>query len=88
MALAGNMISDAYSGNPSIINYMIFLTSFSFLSLFYLIPATIKESFSFHPLLMVLVDAINMILWLCGAIALPAFLHVHSCNNHVRLPGR
>jgi len=85
MSLAGNMIAEAYSGNPSIINYLIFLTAWTFLTLFYLIPATVKESFSIHPLLMVAVDALNMILWLCGAIALPAYLHAHSCSNRAYL---
>lgn len=83
MSLAGNMISDSYAGNPSIVNYLIFLTAFAFLCLFYLIPATINENWSFHPLLMVIVDALNMILWLCGAIALPSYLHAHSCSNRV-----
>lgn len=82
MSLAGNMIADAFGGNPSIINYLIFLTAFSFLSLFYLIAATVKESFAIHPLLMVGVDLINAILFFCGAIALPAYLHAHSCTNH------
>lgn len=85
MALAGNMISDSYSGNPSIINYLIFLTVFSFLSLFYLIPATLKENLSLHPLLMVVVDLLNTIFFFCAAVALPAYLHVHSCNNHAYL---
>jgi len=77
------MIAESYGGNPSIVNYLIFLTAFAFLSLFYLIPATLNEKWSIHPLLMVMVDALNMILWLCGAIALPAYLHAHSCSNRV-----
>lgn len=83
MALAGNMINEAFAGNPSVINYLIFVTAFSFLSLFYLIPATIKESFAVHPIIMVTVDVLNTIFFLCGGIALPAYLHVHSCGNQV-----
>ncbi|KAL1617704.1 hypothetical protein SLS54_007708 [Diplodia seriata] len=43
MALIGNMIATAYAGNPSIVNYSMFVSVFSMLSLFYLIPATIKD---------------------------------------------
>ncbi|KAH0064026.1 hypothetical protein KCU90_g23492, partial [Aureobasidium melanogenum] len=56
MALVGNMIATAYSGNPSIVNYDMFVSVFAMLSLFYLIPASIKESFMIHPLLVVGLD--------------------------------
>jgi len=81
MALIGNMIATSYAGNPSIVNYSMFVSVFSMLSLFYLIPATIKESFMIHPLLMVGLDAINALLYFCGAVAMAAYLGVHSCGN-------
>ncbi|KAH0066502.1 hypothetical protein KCU90_g22217, partial [Aureobasidium melanogenum] len=56
MSLVGNMIATAYSGNPSIVNYDMFVSVFAMLSLFYLIPASIKESFMIHPLLVVGLD--------------------------------
>jgi hypothetical protein len=83
MSLIGNMIATSYSGNPSIVNYSMFVSVFSMLSLFYLIPATIKESFMIHPLLMVGLDAINALLYFCGAVAMAAYLGVHSCGNSV-----
>jgi hypothetical protein len=83
MALVGNMIATAFSGNPSIVNYTMFVTVFSMLSLFYLIPATLKPDFSFHPLLMVGLDLLNTLFFLCAAIALAAYLGVHSCGNDV-----
>lgn len=85
MALVGNMIATSYSGNPSIINYDMFLAVFSMLSLFYLIPATLKEDLQFHPLLMVVLDVLNVLLYFCGAVAMAAYLGVHSCGNSVSL---
>ena len=83
MALTGNMIATASGGNPSIVNYVIFVSVFGMLSLFYLIVATIKEDFSIAPIFMVVADALNVLFFLVGGIALAAYLGVHSCNNHV-----
>lgn len=85
MSLVGNMIATAYAGNPSIVNYDMFVAVFSMLSLFYLIPASIKESFMIHPLLVVGLDTLNAIFYFCGAVAMSAYLHVHSCGNSVSL---
>jgi hypothetical protein len=85
MALVGNMIATAFSGNPSSVNYTMFVSVFSMLSLFYLIPATFKPDFSFHPLLMVVLDLLNALFFLCAGIALAAFLGVHSCGNDVSI---
>lgn len=85
MALVGNMIAMAFAGNPSIVNYDMFVAVFSMLSLLYLIPATIKESLQGHPLLMVILDVLNAIFYFCGAVAMAAELHVHSCSNKVSL---
>lgn len=82
MALTGNMIADAFAGNPSIINYIIFVSVFAMLSLFYLIGAAIMDGFAI-PLVMVILDALNTLLFLCGGIALAAYLGVHSCGNDV-----
>jgi len=81
MALVGNMIATAFSGNPSSINYTMFVSVFSMLSLLYLIPATFKPDFAFHPLLMVGLDLLNTLFFFCAAVALSAFLGVHSCGN-------
>ena len=83
MALVGNMIATSFAGNPSIVNYDMFVAVFSMLSLFYLIPATVKESFAIHPMIMIALDAINVLLYFCGAVAMAAYLHVHSCGNYV-----
>ena len=83
MALVGNMIAEAISGNPSIINYVMFVSVFAMLSLFYLIAGTIKESFSISPVFMLAADALNVLFFLVGGIALAAYLDVHSCGNQV-----
>ncbi|KAL8927068.1 MAG: hypothetical protein Q9208_002614 [Pyrenodesmia sp. 3 TL-2023] len=80
MALIGNAIQEAYAGNHSIINYVMFVSVFALLSLLYLIGASIMESFAI-PIVMVVLDAINTLLFLIGGIALAAYLGVHSCSN-------
>jgi len=81
MALVGNMVASASAGDPSIVNYTLFVSVFSMLSLFYLFPATVKEDFAFHPMIMLIVDILNTIFFFCGAVALAADLGVHSCGN-------
>jgi len=83
--VSGNIIATSFAGNPSLINYDMFVAVFGMLSLFYLIPATLKESFQGHPLLMVALDTLNSLFFFCGAIAMAAELHVHSCSNSVCL---
>merc|ERR1711982_17526 len=73
MALVGNMIATAFSGNPSSVNYTIFVSVSSMLSLFYLIPTALKPDFSFHPLLAVVLDLLNTLFFFCAAVALAAF---------------
>ncbi len=84
MALIGNAIQEASAGNHSIINYVIFVSVFALLSLIYLIGVSIIESFAI-PIVVVVLDAINTLLFLIGGIALAAYLGVHSCSNSVRL---
>ncbi|KAL8794121.1 MAG: hypothetical protein Q9195_003306 [Heterodermia aff. obscurata] len=83
MALVGNMIADAKSGNPSIVNYAMFVSVFAMLTLFYLTAATISEGLAGHPMLPLAVDALNTLFFLVGGIALAGYLNVHSCNNTV-----
>ena len=59
MALIGNMI--AITSGPSVINYDMFVTVFAMLSLFYLIPASIKDSFTIHPMFPLILDILNTI---------------------------
>jgi hypothetical protein len=86
MALIGNVIASAFAGNPALINYDIFVATFSMLSLFYLIAAAWNESFMGHPIIPVTLDLLNAIFFFTAAIAMAAELGAHSCSNDVRIP--
>jgi hypothetical protein len=83
MALTGNIIADAIAGNPSSINYTMFVAVFSMLCLFYFFLIAFKDSFAIHPLIPVILDALNTLFFFAAAVALAARLHVHSCSNQV-----
>jgi len=84
MGLVGNIIAIAFAGNPATINYSMFTATFGLLSLFYLIPATVKDSFHI-PIVTIVLDGLNTIFFFCAAVALAAKLGAHSCNNTVYL---
>lgn len=81
MSLVGNMIAEAFAGNPSSINYTMFLAAFSMLSLLYLGPASFNPDWAIHPIIMIVLDVLNCIFFFCAAIALAAKLECHSCSN-------
>jgi hypothetical protein len=83
MALIGNIIAQAFAGNPASVNYAMFTSAFSMASLFYLIPATWDDRFSGHPIIVIVLDALNAIFFLTSGIVLAARLEAHSCSNHV-----
>ena len=88
MALVGNIIAEAFAGNPSLINYDMFVAVFSMLSLFYLFAATWNESFSIHPILPVALDLLNTLFFFCAAVAMAAELGAHSWQQqrkHIKL---
>lgn len=81
MALIGNMIAQAFAGNPATVNYAMWTSSFSLLTLFYLVPASFNPDWAIHPIIMIVLDALNFIFFLSNAIALAARLGCHSCGN-------
>lgn len=81
MALIGDIISDG--ATPSIINYDMFVAVIGMLSLFYLIPAAIKDSLQFGGMVPLILDLANTLFWFCGAVATAAKLGVHSCDSDV-----
>ncbi len=83
MALVGNMIAEAFDGNPSSVNYTMFVAVFSMLSLFYLIPAAFRESLAVSPWIMLALDIINTILFFIGGVVMAARLRVRNCANEV-----
>ncbi|KNG89409.1 non-classical export protein Nce2 [Aspergillus nomiae NRRL 13137] len=82
MALIGNMIAGAFSGNPATVNYAMFVSAFSMFTLFYLVPATINIDWAIHPIIVIVVDTLNAIFFLTAGIALAARLEAHSCSNN------
>ncbi|KAL8895400.1 MAG: hypothetical protein Q9192_003661, partial [Flavoplaca navasiana] len=82
LALTGNVIAEAFAGNHSVINYIMFVAVFAMLSLLYLIGAAIIESIAI-PIAMLALDAINTLLFVIGGIALAAYMGVHSCSNRL-----
>ncbi|KAL2006914.1 hypothetical protein VTN00DRAFT_9582 [Thermoascus crustaceus] len=81
MALIGNIIAQAFAGNPASVNYIMFVSAFSMVSLFYLFPASWSETLRGHPIIMFIVDMLNAIFFLVGGIVLAARLEAHSCSN-------
>jgi len=81
LGLIAAMISQAFSGNPATVNYNMFVAVFAVFSLFYLIPASWNDSFTGHPLIPIVLDALNTLFIFAGATALAAGLGVHSCSN-------
>lgn len=84
MALTDNMIDQWHYG-PAVINYALFVSLFGIFTLFYLLPAIFVQKLVIHPAIPLALDVLNLIFWFCGAVALAAELHVHSCSNQVRL---
>ncbi|KAL4806193.1 marvel domain-containing protein [Aspergillus unguis] len=81
MALIGNMIAQSFAGNPAIINYVMFVSAWSMFTLFYLFPASFNPDWAIHPIILIVLDTLNMIFFLTAAIALAAKLECHSCSN-------
>lgn len=77
------MIHDATNGNPSIVNYVMFVAVFSMLSLIYLIASTVSDSAVIMPILPMVIDGLNVLFFVIGGIALAAYLGAHSCSNSV-----
>jgi hypothetical protein len=82
MSLIGNMIAEAFSGNPATVNYSMFCAAFSMFTLLYTIPASFNADWAIHPIIMIVTDALNCVFFFCAAIALAAKLECHSCSNH------
>nr|POF01333.1 hypothetical protein CFP56_21281 [Quercus suber] len=80
------MIADSNGHNASIVNYSLFVSIWGMLTLLYLIPASIKDSFQIHAMIPLVLDVLNVIFWFCGAVALAAELGAHSCGNSVSWP--
>ena len=88
LALVGNMIAAAFGGNPSVINYDMFVAVFAILSLIYLTVIAFNDSFVGHGLVPIILDLLNTLFWFCAAVAMAAELGVHSCGRSVSTRNR
>jgi len=79
-ALIGNVIADAFAGNPSSINYAIFVAVFSWLVLIFGIAAAFIESLAI-PMVLLVLDGLAMLLTFIAGVVLAAKLGVHSCGH-------
>jgi Membrane-associating domain len=77
------MIHEAMHGNPSVVNYQIFVGAFSFLSLIFILVSAKFEGLHDMKAVAVLLDWLNTLFFFAGGVALAAKLGVHSCSNHV-----
>lgn len=82
MALTGNIIAGAFSGNPALINYDMVVAVVGMLSLFYLIAADWSDGLG-SPIISIALDGLNTLLFFCAAVAMAAELGAHSCSNKV-----
>ena len=80
------MISLAIGGNPSIVNYDMFVAVFSMLTLFYSFLVAFKDGLSGHPMLPVALDGLNVLFFFCAGVATAAYLQTGSCNDEVSYP--
>ncbi|KAG9236389.1 putative Non-classical export protein 2 [Amylocarpus encephaloides] len=79
-ALIGNVIAEAFSGNPSSINYAIFVSVFCWIALIYGGLATVMESLAI-PIALIVMDTLATLFTFIAGVVLAAGLNVHSCNN-------
>lgn len=84
LALIGNVIATAFSGNPSVVNYAIFVSTFCMLVVLFGIAGVFVESLAI-PIALAVADGLAALFSVIAGIALAAELHVHSCGNKVRL---
>jgi hypothetical protein len=79
-ALIGNVIASAFAGNPSSINYAIFVSVFSWIVLLYGLVAAFAEGLAV-PVVLWAMDGLAAILTFIAGVVLAAKLGVHSCGN-------
>jgi hypothetical protein len=81
-ALVGNVIATAFAGNPSSINYAIFVDVFSWIVLLIGLAAAWMEQSN---IILIVLDALATIFTFVAGVVLAAKLGVHSCGNRVNI---
>ncbi|TVY34400.1 Non-classical export protein [Lachnellula subtilissima] len=80
LSLIGNVIASAFSGNPSVVNYAMFVSVFCMLVVLFGIAGVFVESLAI-PIALAVADVLAALFSVIAGIALAAELHVHSCGN-------
>ena len=79
---AALVVNQPSGGSPSQINYSVFVGVFSILTLIYtaITSSFAPDGIGGAPIIIVL-DLLNLLFYLCGGIAMAVALRVHSCGN-------
>jgi hypothetical protein len=83
LALSGALVANQPSGgSPSQVNYAIFVAVFSILTWFYTAGASrFSPDGIGAPVIIIILDSLNLLFFFAGGIALAVALRVHSCGN-------
>jgi Membrane-associating domain len=83
LALAAALVANQPSGgSPSEVNYSVFVGVFSLLTWFYtVIVSSFAPDGLGAPLIIIILDSLNLLFYFCGGIAMAAAMRVHSCGN-------
>jgi len=79
------MVHEATHGNPSVVNYQLFVGAFSSLSLIFLLVSAKFEGLHDTKVVVVILDCLNTLFFFAGGVAFAAKLGVHSCSNNAYL---
>jgi hypothetical protein len=85
MALIGNVIADAFAGNPSVVNYAIFVSVFCMLVVLYGFAAALVESLAIPIALGVLDILATIFTFIAGVVLAKKLDGAHSCGNEVSI---
>lgn len=82
MALIGNVIAMAFAGNPSSINFAMFVAAYSMLVVLFGLAGVFIEALAM-PLILLITDGIATLLTFIAGVVLAAKLGAHSCSSEV-----
>lgn len=83
-ALISDVISDAFAGNPSSVNYAIFVCVIVWIVCLYGMAGTLKESILLPKAILILDSLATIFVFIVGVV-LASKLRVHSCRNEAYL---
>jgi hypothetical protein len=79
---AALVVNQPTGGSPSQINYSVFVGVFSLLTLIYTaITSSLVPDGIGGAAIIIILDLLNLLFYLCGGIAMAVALRVHSCGN-------